>query len=93
MQVRYVDQRAGAGSPALGPVDPVRDAVAELPAAQRAALVLRYAEGVDDATAAGLMRCKIAQQREQLEKGLQSLVNLLAVDRAGSVSGAIRRNQ
>ena len=91
VQIRYVDQRSGSPTrdavDAVDAVDPVRAAVAELPAGQRVALVLRYAEGVDDATAAGLMGCKVAQQREQLTKGLQSLVDLLAVDRAGSVPG------
>jgi DNA-directed RNA polymerase specialized sigma24 family protein len=65
----------------------VRRAVGELPARQRAALVLRYLSGADDGQIARLIGCSAATVRGELAKALGRLEDTLGVDRIGAVTG------
>lgn len=55
-------------------------AVADLPARQRAAVVLRYFEDLDDAEIAGVLDCRAATVRGYLHRALKTLRVDLVVD-------------
>jgi RNA polymerase sigma factor (sigma-70 family) len=48
-------------------------AVRQLPARQRAAVVLRYFAGLDDAAVAGMLGCSVATVRSQISRALARL--------------------
>lgn len=77
-----VPERAVAADP-LGAVDDaalLRAGLAALPAGQRAAVVLRYQEGLSAAQTADLLGCAEATARSQATRGLDKLRAALAGD-------------
>ncbi len=58
--------------------DPLRRALASLPARQRAVLVLRYLEDLPDPAIAALLGCRPGTVRSQAARGLAALRPLLA---------------
>lgn len=55
------------------PVDELRDAVARLPQRQRAAVVLRYYEGLPDAEVADALGCRVPAVKSLLHRALRDL--------------------
>ena len=71
-------QRDGTGT--TDARDEILRAVAVLPPRQRAALVLRYYEGLDDAEIAGVLGCRTVTVRGYLHRALKTLRVDLATD-------------
>ncbi|MGN6791701.1 MAG: SigE family RNA polymerase sigma factor [Streptosporangiaceae bacterium] len=67
--------------------DLLRRALAELPARQRAVLVLRYLEDLPDAVIADLLGCQPGTVRSQASRGLATLRPLLAMQPAETGAG------
>ena len=66
--------------------DALRRALAELPARQRAVLVLRYLEDLPDTSIAALLGCSPGTMRSQASRGLAALRPLLGAG-AGTAGG------
>jgi RNA polymerase sigma-70 factor (sigma-E family) len=64
---------AGADPPDLGARDELVRALRQLPARQRAAVVLRYYEDLSEEAVADAMRCSVPAARSLLSRGMQTL--------------------
>lgn len=86
---RELDRAARDGTAVTDARDELIRAVAELPARQRAAVVLRYFEDLDDAEIAGVLGCRAVTVRGYLHRALKTLrVDILTdVQPAPAVTG------
>jgi DNA-directed RNA polymerase specialized sigma24 family protein len=76
-------------TPAPGPRDELTTALAQLPAELRAAVVLRYGDGLPDPVAAAALACSVEELERRRQQGVTRLADLLGADDA-SVVGRLR---
>jgi RNA polymerase sigma-70 factor (sigma-E family) len=75
-----VPEQASPASAEAGISDPLLRALAEVPAKQRAAVVLRYCADLPAAEVAAVLRCSEGTVRSQASRGLETLRGVLEHD-------------